>query len=471
VAKRTRKTTVKEPVTGDSINRDAVFDQLITDVQTKMQKKGMLVGHDPVLTVLPVPAFIIRYLLRNTGLPMSCIYQVVGPQGCYKSTFAMEILRWHRLCGGFGQLCEAETKAADEMRPAVLNWDMKAVSVEDCATFEDWQRKTLLTTAQFQKACEKAGGPGRTIPFCNVVDSLTGKASEQTLKKIDEHGHATMHFASEARQMADFMRAYPQKLLGWPITFVGVNHMKIAKDAITGVIDYNIPGGWSLKFQCAGIIEMDRIGKIQEYANYKAALVKFNTIKNSYGEDSVRINVRFKTWHQEDAPGVWRLHSRFEWWEAGIQFLATGQGLTQAKAKVLVPKMREVCDIHEKSGGSAGKLYWSNRLGVASSDAMPAHDLGMRLEQRPDVLTDLYNLLDITQQPYFKPGVDYLQQQEGYEHVLEQANAAEAASAAMRKLQEEQAALGPTTEEYPMPVNEPATEWPDPSGDAPEEIG
>jgi len=464
-----RKRAVKEKVTGDPINRDAVFDQLINDVQAKMQKKGMLVGHDPVITVLPVPAFIIRYLLQNTGLPMSCIYQVVGPQGCYKSTFAMEMLRWHRLCGGFGQLNEAETKAADEMRPAVLNWDQKAVNVEDCADFEAWQEKTLMTTAQFQKNCEKVGGPGRTIPFCMVTDSLTGKASRQTLKKIDEHGHATMHFASEARQMADFMRAYPQKLLGWPMTFVGVNHMKIAKDAITGAIDHNIPGGWSLKFQCAAIIEMDRIGKIQEYAGYKAATVKLNTIKNSYGADNIRINVRFKTWQQEDAPGVWRLHSRFEWWEAGIQFLATGQGLTQAKAKTMVPKLREICDVREKAGGSAGKLYWSKRLGVAAEDAMTAHELGLMLEMRPDILAELYTLLEITQQPYFKPGVDYLKQQEGYAHITAQAEAVEAAAAAMRQLQAEQTEMGPSAVEYPMPTAAAPTTWP--SEEEPEELG
>lgn len=437
---------------------DAMFQDLVKTYQTKMQKKGLSVGHNPTLIVLPVPAFIIRYLLQNTGLPLACVYQVVGPQGCYKSTFAIEMLRWHRLCGGYGQLNEAETKPTPELRNSVLNWDQGAVNIEDCASFEDWQRRTTFMTNEFKRYCEKVNGPGRTIPFCIIVDSLTGKASEHTLKNIRKDGHAGMHFPVEAKQMADFLRAYPQELLGWPISFVGVNHMKLNRDPQTGMVDANIPGGWSLKFQCAAIIEMSRIGKIQEFANYKAATVSFNTYKNSYGADNTRINVRFKTWHQEDAPGVWRLHSRFEWWEAGIMFLATGWGLPQAKAQALVSKVKDVCDVREKSGGSRGKLYWSNRLGVASSDAMPAHDLGVMLEQQPEVLSDLYQVLGISQHPYFKPGVDFLSQQEGYAHVQEQAKAVEAAAARTRELMQTQESVGVVEEQYPQTRYDPDLE-------------
>jgi len=448
---------------------DAAFNQMVQEVQAKLQKKGLLVGHDATITVLPVPAFIIRYLLQNTGLPLQCVYQIVGPQGCYKSTFAVEIVRWHILCGGYGQLNEAETKPTPELRNSVLNWDVARLHIEDCATFEDWQRKVLIGNERMQKNLMKNELLGRRIPFCQIVDSLMGKASEITLKKIKEVGHASPHFPIEAREMADFMRAFPQDTLGWPFTFVGVNHLKINKDAQTGEVDYNIPGGWSLKFQCAAIIEMERIGKIREYANYKAATVKLNTLKNSYGADNVRINVRFKTWYQEDAPGVYRLHSRFEWWEAGILFLATGQGLTKTRADSLVPKMREVCDVHEKSGGSAGKLYWSKRLDVPSSDAMSAHDLGMLLETRPEVLTDLYTLLEITQQPYFKPGVDFMKQQQGYEYVAAQSDAVDEMVARMRAIEQEHAQLGPTTEQYPQGV-EPAAAWPQPPDEDPEEL-
>lgn len=413
---------------------DDFFDKVVQNVQAKLQKRGILVGHNPNITVLPVPAFIVRYLLQNEGLPLSCIYQAVGPQASYKSTFVAEVIRWHRLCGGKGILLEAETKPTPELRNSVLNWDEKACLVEDCELQEHWQDKTTFYTKEIQKLAAQNGGPGRTRPYCIAVDSLTGKASAQTIKKIDEEGHAGLHYPVEAKNIADYMRAYPQKLLGWPITFIGVNHMKIAKDD-KGNIDYNIPGGWALKFQCAAIFEMERMGKIQEYANYKAATIRMGTIKNSYGPDRIRINVRFKTWYQEDAPGTFRLHSRFEWWEAGILFLAEGKGLSEAQGKVLLPRLKDVCDVKEKSGGSMGKLYYSNRLGITAGDAMSAHDLGVLLETRPDVLADIYGVLGVQRRPFFRPGVDYMSQLEEHAHVAAQAEAAEDAIKRLQALQ------------------------------------
>jgi len=421
--KRTKKSDAPEPVV-DMFPADDLFADVVSKVETQMQKKGMLVGHDEVLQVLPVPAFSMRYLLQNEGLPLSCIYQVVGPQASYKSTLAAEIIRWHRICGGAGLLCEAETKATPQLRNAVLNYDPKAVRVEDCLTFEDWQKKTIMYTNQLQKNMDAANGPGRVVPWCAVVDSLTGKASEHTLKNIAKKGHADLHFPVEARQMADFMRAYPQMLLGWPFTFVGVNHLKVQRNP-DGSVDMAIPGGWALKFQCAAIIEMERIGSIKEFSTYKAATVRMSMIKNSYGPEDARIQVRFKTWLQEDAPEVFRLHARFEWWEASILFLATGAGLPKAKAERIVPRMKEACDIHEKAGGSAGKLYWSKALGVPSSDAMSAHDLGVMLETRPDVLGDLYDVCGIARRQFFQPGIDYLKQQDEYAHIVAQADAAD----------------------------------------------
>jgi len=424
MAKRKAKKDIEEPVSGRPIKMDTLFSKTVEAVQARMQKKGMLVGHNPVITVLPVPAFIIRYLYQNEGLPLSCIYQIVGPQASYKSTFAIEKLRWHRLCGGGGMLAEAETKPTPELRNSVLNWDTDALHIEDCNSAEDWQSKITWFTRDFQKRCEAANGPGRIYPWCAIVDSLTGKASEKTLQNIAERGYAGAHYPVEARNMADFMRAHPQLLLGWPFTFVGVNHLKLAKQE-DGSVDYNIPGGWALKFQCSAIIEMERMGAIKEFNNYKVASLRLHTIKNSYGPDNIRAHVRFKTWYNEDAPGVMRLHSRFEWWEASINFIATGMGLSAAKKKLLVPKMQEACDVHEKSGGSKGKLYWSKALGVTSADAMSGHDLGMLLEANPDVLSALYDVTGVQRRHFFRPGVDFMKQLEDYAYIEQQADAAD----------------------------------------------
>lgn len=413
---------------------DEFFARVVQNVHAKLQKKGILVGHNPQITVLPVPAFIIRYLLQNEGLPLSCVYQAVGEQASYKSTFAAELVRWHRICGGKGLLLEAETKPTPELRNSVLNWDLDALTVEDCEMQEHWMDKCTYYTHELQKLAEQSTGPGRTRPFCIVVDSLTGKASAQTIKKIDEEGHAGLHYPIEAKNMADYMRAYPQKLLGWPWTFVGINHCKPSLDE-RGNIVYNIPGGYSLKFQCAAIFELARLGQIKEFSNYKAATIQLNTLKNSYGPDRIKIQVRYKTWYQEEEEGVNRLHSRFEWWEAGILLLADGVGLTTARKAALHPKLKEACHVQTKAGGSAGKLYYCKALDVSAADAMSAHDLGVLLETRPDVLADIYTVLGIQRRPFFRPGVDFMRQLEDHAYVAAQADAADDAVRRLQALQ------------------------------------
>ena len=413
---------------------DDFFARVVQNVHAKWQKKGILVGHNPQITVLPVPAFIVRYLLQNEGLPLSCCYQAVGEQASYKSTFAAEVMRWHAICGGKGILLEAETKPTADLRNSVLNWDTDAIHVEDCEMQEHWQDKCTDLTNNIQKLSEQSNGPGRTQPYCIVVDSLTGKASKKTIENIDEVGHAAMHFPVEAKNIADYMRAYPQKLLGWPWTFLGVNHCKPSLDE-RGNIVYNIPGGYSLKFQCAAIFELARVGQIKEFSNYKAATITLHTLKNSYGPDRIRIQVRFKTWINEDAPGSYRLHSRFEWWEAGILFLAEGHGLSKARAASLLPKLKEACDVKVKAAGSAGKLYYSNRLKVSAADAMSAHELGILLETKPEVLSDIYQVLGIQRRPFFRPGVDFMSQLEEHAHVTAQADAADDAVRRLAALQ------------------------------------
>jgi hypothetical protein len=307
----------------------------------------------------------------------------------------------------------------------------------------------------FQKQCV-AAGHGREAPFCAIVDSLLGKATAMTKKKIDETGAPGLSFPVETNYLNMYMKSTPDKLLDWPMTWLGVNHLKIKRDAVTGAVDYHSPGGKALRFQSGMTFEMDTF-KTQETAKYRLASLRIRTFKNSYGPKDIRINVGFKTWYQDDGPEgetVRRLHSRFEWWAGSIMLLCKCVGQTKTVAGMLQPRLKEVCDVHEKKGGSKGTLYWSNRLGVTSSDAMPAHDLGMLLEQSPNVLADLYPVLGIQRRPFFKPGVDYLGQLDDYEHVVLQAAAAQQSVDRARALQDQALALGPTLVRAPGDMEE-----------------
>jgi hypothetical protein len=420
MAKR-KQSPVTEPVSGRPIYADSVLADVTRDVEAKSGKQGHLVGSE-LMVALPVPALSTRYLLQNEGLPLSRVFQVVGERGSYKSSLGVEIVRWHRLCGGAGVRCEAETKDPIDLRQAILNYDDEALRNEECVSLDEWQRKITWYTRFLQKRLLASGGPGKTIPYCLLVDSLAGKACERTIDRVTKDGAAGLSYPLEANMINTYLKVYPQLLLGWPFTFVGINHLKISRDPDTGLPVQHMQGGKSLEFQCAAIIALERIGRIAEFSTYKAANVAMELLKNSYGQDHVRIQVRFKTWLQEDAAGVFRLHARFEWWEASILLIGTGLGMRKSVAASLLPKLRDVCDIHEVSAGSAGKMWYSKRLGVSKDDAMPAHDLGMLLETKPDVLADLYPLMGIQRRPYFRPGVDFMSQLSEHAHVVQQAD-------------------------------------------------
>ncbi len=72
---------------------------------------------------------------------------------------------------------------------------------------------------------------------------------------------------------------------------------------------------------------------------------------------------------------------------------------------------------------------------------MSAHDLGMMLEFRPDVLGELYPILGIARRPFFRPGVDFQRQLKEYSHVAEQADAADDAVQRAKALQSQALAL------------------------------
>jgi hypothetical protein len=136
-----KKPLTEEPLSGTPIEVDNILAKTVTDVERKTTKKGFLVGDDDLIHVLPVPSLLMRYLMQNEGFPLSRFYQIVGEEASYKSTFAIEILRCHRMCNGIGLLLEAETKPTPDLRNSVLNWDTRACKVENCRTMDEWMTK------------------------------------------------------------------------------------------------------------------------------------------------------------------------------------------------------------------------------------------------------------------------------------------------------------------------------------------
>ncbi len=414
---------------GPTTDVDALFDKVASAVEVRRGKKGDLVGtKGDELQVLPVPSLAMRYVLQSVGWLLSRVTQIVGPPGSYKSTFATEVVRWHLLCNGRGAVLEAETKPTPELRAAGLHYQTNGIRVETCQSLESWQRAAWFYTETMKKQCSLKGGPGPTIPLAIVVDSISGKACESTIAKVQTEGSGYRDYAVEANINKMWFQTYSGLSLGWPFSLIGVNHVKksMSSNPMSGS-DRSVPGGEAVKYQQATDLQLDIVQSIRDYATYSQAIVRLRTFKNTYGRSGLQANIPLTFWYVRDENDVPRLYLKWEWWIATTRLLC-GDGMSATTKAKLLPKIEEAIDIHEKSGGAAGKLYWSKRLGIASSDAVSANDFGMIIETRPDVLHDLYCAMGIAYRPMFTPGVSYMSQFQGFEHVVEQARWAEYAT-------------------------------------------
>jgi hypothetical protein len=408
------------PVAEQFIPTDDLFASIQSDVSAKNVKKNVPIPSKPLIHVLPVPALSVRMLFKNEGMPLGFFYVIVGVPASYKSTFGLEVGRWHALCNGLVAVAETEGKGNPDLPPAIYDWHPNQLQSTVCQSLEDWQTVASHYIGTVQKLMSKSDGPGASFPFMMMVDSLSGRLSRKVAETIMKEGHAKKRFADEAKFNTDWIKAYGGVMVGWPFTFMAVNHLKTGSDPVTGLPVFNIPGGEQLKFANVMTISMGLSRGIEQFKDYKAALVSLRMEKNSYGPGGGQIQVRYRTWYEDDGNGQPKLKSRFEWHEASILMLFNGFGLRKKEADFIVPRTHEICDVHEKSGGSGGKLFWSNRLGVPSSDAMKARDLGLLLETKPDVLGDLYRVLEINRRPFFQPGIDYRTQIDNYTNASEQ---------------------------------------------------
>ena len=164
--KKSSKTNTTQAVS-DNLRTavDNVLAASIADVGKKKGDEGIAVGHERI-HVLPVPSLAFRWLIQNEGLLLGKFYQYVGIEGSFKSTMLAETMRWHRLCGGFGILAEAESKPTPELRNGIMRWDVDAIKVESCDTLEDWQRILFWYTNSLQKrfsACRRTRSGGACL--------------------------------------------------------------------------------------------------------------------------------------------------------------------------------------------------------------------------------------------------------------------------------------------------------------------
>jgi RecA/RadA recombinase len=390
--------------------REDSLDTLFASMRTKAQQdleQDISIGteSESMLVGLPLPALCLRYLFQSTTFPLSRITQITGEEGSCKTGLLVEMIRWHMVYGGGGCFCENELKDSPELRQSILQWNarwLNRLEVVPTHSLEAWQ-DALSTFVQIARDMQDAdGGPGRTVPIAFAIDSLMATAPEAEIEAVKKEGHAMRGYALAANLIARYMRTMPDRIREYPFSIIGTNHLKPAVD-LRGFPVSNIPGGKAVKFMETFEIEMKQSAhKDIDLLEYGGLRVDITCRKNSLGPSRKKIQAEMLWWYSE-VDGVFRQQTAWDWDTATIEMLTAFEN---AKGKATLHKrLMEICDIRIISRGA--RKAWSRALGIPQDDPQEYRILGAALEGRPDLLTQIYQVLGITTRRPFQPGMDY----------------------------------------------------------------
>jgi RecA/RadA recombinase len=328
------------------------FDDYIDEARKKFGDGAALTGSSSEfnITGIELPALCLRYLLNYNILPMSRIIGVAGAPASFKSSFGFEVLRWFMEIGGYTQLVETENKAADTkgfMGSFIGYGNLPKVKLDSVDSIEDAQDRLSFMLSYYKDKC-----PKRDVPFCIVVDSLTGAPTRELMAMIDKTGHVERHYPACAYLWTFYLKKLSSDLIGMPITAIFTNHLK-DKLQETSFAFAEKPkskqGGVAQDFHSTHYLYFQRISDIRQ-ANRQGALVSIKAEKCGTGPRGRKIEV----------PVLWT----FDKGEDGNPVQRTVWDWHAATARLLVSKHISTKEKEAIDVECASNAYTSKRLGL-----------------------------------------------------------------------------------------------------------
>lgn len=372
------------------------FSEIVNNVISKLGKTE--IDSKIAGICIPVPAFSTRVLLQNEGFFLGKVIHIVGEESSFKSTFSLEIARWHLLSEGGAVIFETESRPVVDVQRAALS-DENRYACISCSSLDEWQSGILYIIKEYQADSGKK-------PLCMIVDSVLGCNTQDTIRKQESEGASGPRYATESRTIADYLRSHTNKLFSSLMTLVLVNHRKMRPSG-----NFWSPqpvksslGGSEIRFYSSYEFELSRQGDPKNSLNslYQHE-VTFKVLKNTFGiQDFIlRCPVRFVK------QGATLVSVEFDWYTASINILTSDRffnpPLSQANKKLI----KEVCDIQAKSAGPRGTYFWCPQLGVSKENAVPPKELGRILEEHKDILDVLYDVFGIRRRYLYNPSLTF----------------------------------------------------------------
>jgi len=353
----------------------------------------------------PALPFPLAYLFGINVLPLGKIVGLAGYPASLKSTMGFALMKMTNDYGGAARLMECEggkyslPLMRSVMGEAVHEWFKitECVSVDEA---QDWITKLLDLVSKHQVKDQVLG---------IMVDSLTGSITKESSDKISKEGHAGREFPIEALSWSKYFKKLSASLLGWPVAFVFINHIKEKPPERQGLPSQEYtPGGAAQDFHAAVYIYMKADKKTKELVTWEWGLpgseedplqkgrrtttvqgLTLKTHKNSLGVKNRQIRLECHYYYDHEN----KLQTYFDWDGGLANLLAAHQDDTGfiKDAEGATGKLHELLPVTVTNNRFSCKA-----LGVSG---VMAHTLGRVLRSQPDLLERLADFFHIEKYP------------------------------------------------------------------------
>jgi hypothetical protein len=375
-------------------------------------QRGVAVGdHDMYPVGIAFPSFCWEMFTGQSVLALSSIYSLGGAAGGYKSHLAAEFSRWVLSAGGIAALMENEGKYIEDLYPAVCGWDAaRNVEVRCCSSFEHVQ-ENMNDTLKAMDAQQKV----RSQPFIQIIDSISGNASEEEQAKLSEDGALGRGYPVTALMAARFLASYTPHLKSVPYITVAIAHSRERKEG-EGQYSrtvYELKGGAEWMFRCRLAMIAERVNdKPVHRSNLIEMSIRLHLLKDS--ADRGR-KLPFKIYQTYDIRkdtetdtevSARRVH--FAWDLASVELLLNPESAGYpADWKTIAAKVLGLSKI--KVGNR--NYYIAKKLGINESNVKekgnPRAVMNALYTEYPTVLNQLRAQFGIQQGVCFKQGDNY----------------------------------------------------------------
>jgi hypothetical protein len=360
-------------------------------------------NHDKIVIGLPLQAVSLRYLFGNDVFPYSRMTELVGVSESCKTAFLFELYRWHiyntseviefdpdSVHGGFVHNL-VEPRDSPDLRESIIQlndqFDFPVVQ-SDCV--EDWQKACSDWIKKAEERFERGAMP---YPVALGLDSLTAVTTKNEMDKTWDQGYAEPGYSQIAKHINMWAKVFFNKMAPWPVSFVGVNHLKENKSP-QGMPIRTVPGGASIKFAATFMFRLQRREDI-ELLNESGRIIEIFTEKNSLSPGNhEKLKVRM-TWRFDDEG---KQQTIWDWHDATVDLLNSFEATRKKRIMEIVAienvdKTRRTADC---SALGLKKVSW--------------HELGKAISEDADILAGLDKFFNVRKRHKFQLGVPYSEQ-------------------------------------------------------------